>query len=189
MTYRPASRGFTLVEMIVSIGLFALVMLVATAAYFNLIALDRRARATNQIVNNLSFAVDSMVRGIRTGTGFQCLNGAPDAYGNSTSGGCTQFTYTDTNLPLGNNIVTYYLSGHQILRTQGAVSSVVGGTALTDPSITVTTFTFYVRGAGSGNDVQPQVLFTVKGTMPADSAGGVATFVVEEDATQRLIDL
>jgi hypothetical protein len=48
---------------------------------------------------------------------------------------------------------------------------------------------FYVRGMGTGDDQQPQVLFTVKGAMPADTSGNDATFVIEENATQRAIDL
>ncbi|MDB5195446.1 MAG: putative Type pilus pilin [Parcubacteria group bacterium] len=191
MTYRASPKGFTLVEMIVSIGLFSIVMLVAMSAYFTLISLDRRARATNQVVSNLSFAVDSMVRGIRTGSLYHCIDGGADADGNSTSGACTEFYYTDSNLPAGNNVVTYFLHGTSILRNQGNANSVLTDTAsaLTDPSIAITKFKVYVRGAGTGNVEQPQVLFTISGTMPADSSGNPTTFVIEENATQRLIDL
>jgi type II secretory pathway pseudopilin PulG len=179
--------------MIVSVGLFAMVMLVATAAYFNLIALDRRARATNQVVNNLNFAVDAMVRGIRTGTGYTCLDGTQVSTGNWTSGDCTQFSYTDTQLPAGSNVVTYFRKGNGAIgRNEGAVASGVDSSAvpsITDPSISITSLTFYVRGAASTDDAQPQVLFTVKGTLPADSSGTKATFTIEEDATGRLIDL
>jgi prepilin-type N-terminal cleavage/methylation domain-containing protein len=184
-------KGFTLVEMIVSIGIFALVMMVATSAYFTLISLDRRARATNQVVSNLSFAVDSMIRGIRTGTGYHCYNGSPDADGNSISGACTQFYYTDTNLTAPNNVVTFYkeTSDGTIRKCISSAVCITGGSVLTDPAITISSVVFYVRGAGSANDMQPQVLFTIKGAMPADSSGSTATFVLEEAATQRLIDL
>ncbi|MEK7602012.1 MAG: prepilin-type N-terminal cleavage/methylation domain-containing protein [Patescibacteria group bacterium] len=185
-------RAFTLVEMIVSLGLFSVVMLVATSAYLTLISLDRQAHATNQIVDNLSFAVDTMVRGIRTGTNFQCLNGSPDADGNSTSGACTSFKYTDTNLTTP---VTY------ILKSNGTIGRCEGNgvcidstaSSLTDPQITIQTLAFYVRGAGTVTagvrDQQPQVLFVVKGTMPSDSKGGTVPFAIQEGATQRLIDL
>ncbi len=190
----PLQRGFTLVEMIVSVGIFAVVMLVATSAYFSLISIDRRARATNQVVNNLSFAMDAMVRGIRTGTAYRCYNGSPlpDVDGNSYNNTCTEFYYTDTNLPAGNNVVTFYQKG------DGTIGQCIGATrcdadalssSLTDPAITITGLFFNVRGAGISNDQQPQVLFTVKGTLPADTSGNKATFVIEEDATQRLTDL
>lgn len=191
MTNPTRTRGFSLVEMIVSVGIFSVVMLIATSAYFSLISLDRRARATNQVVNNLSFSVDAMMRGIRTGTEFRCLNGGPDADGNSVSGSCTQYTYTDSVLPAGNNVVTYFLSGGGIYRNEGSLSSTLLSTAsrLTDPSITVTSLIFYVRGAGTSDDAQPQTLITIKGTMPADSSGNLTSFAIEETVTQRLIDL
>ena len=191
MNHKPSVRGFTLIELIVSVGIFSIVMLVATSAYLTLIRLDRRARATNQIVNNLSFAMDAMVRGIRTGSDYHCINGAPDASGNSTSGACTQFYYTDSNLATGSNVVTFFLDGTKVMRNEGAVysTSVATASLLTDPSITVSSLVFYVRGAGTSNDAQPQVLFTLKGSMPADASGDVTTFTIQEGATARVIDL
>jgi len=191
-------RGFTLLEMIVSVGLFAIVMMVATGAYFTLIALDRQARATNEVVNNLSFAVDTMTRGIRTGTNYKCINGTHDSYGNATNGDCTQFSYTDTGLGM---TVTYYLeAGGTIGRCEGnGVCNDTTASKLTDPAITLSTsassygLVFYVRGVGSSspplNNQQPQVLFTIKGTMPGDSKGTLVPFVIEEDATQRYTDI
>ncbi len=187
-------RGFTLVELIVSVGIFAVVMTIAASAYFTLISLDRRARATNQVVNNLSFAVDSMMRGIRTGTNYKCLNNA-DAYGNSNGSGgdCTQFSYTDSNLASGSNVVTFYRKGDGTIGRCEANSNCLvdaQSSSLTDPAITITSLVFRVRGVGpAAPDEQPQVLFTVKGTLPADTSGNKATFVIEEGATQRLIDL
>ena len=52
-------RGYTLVELIVSLGLFSMVMLVVTGAYLTLISLDRQARASNQLSATLSFAVET----------------------------------------------------------------------------------------------------------------------------------
>ncbi len=186
--HRKAVRGFTLLEMVVSVGIFAIMMLVATSTYFTLISIDRRARATNQVVNNLSFAVDAMTRGIRTGTAYHCLNGSPDADGNSTNGLCTSFTYIDTGL---NESVTYlWKANHTIGRCEGSGTCLdATASSITDPAITITSLAFYVRGAGASGDTQAQVLFTVRGTMPADSSGNTAAFVIEEAATQRLIDL
>jgi prepilin-type N-terminal cleavage/methylation domain-containing protein len=186
------SRGFSLIEIVVSVGLFAIVMLIATSAYYTLISLDRRARATNQVVNNLWFAVDAMTRGIRTGTEFKCINGGPDANGNSTSGNCTQFYYKDTLLPAGANYVTYFRKADGTIgRCESSSSCLLDASAssITDPGITITNLTFVVRGAGSSNDIQPQVIFTIQGTMPANSAGEKTSFTIQETATQRRIDI
>lgn len=179
-------RGFTLVEMMVSIGIFSIVMLVATSAYYNLIALDRQARATNVVVDNLSFAVDAMTRGMRTGSGYQCVATG----GNDTTGNCQCFSYLDSDI---GKQVTYNFNTtkHDIERyvaSSGSISC-TNGTAITDPAVSINTVRFFVRGTGNADDAQPQVLFTIQGSMPSDSAGHSATFTLEEDVSQRLLDL
>jgi prepilin-type N-terminal cleavage/methylation domain-containing protein len=185
-------RGFTLVELIVSVGLFALVMLIATGAYFSLIALDRQARATNQVVGSLSFAMDTMTRGIRTGTNYQCTNSAEDAYGNSSSGACTAFSYSDTAL---NTIVSYILKANGTIgRCEGVAPGSctdVNASALTDSSITIQKLSFYVRGSGTVSSPtsaqQPHVTFVISGRMPA-GPNKTVPFTIQEGSTQRLID-
>ena len=67
------SRGFTLLEMMVSVAVFSVVMVIVAAAYLNLLSLDREARATSDAADSLSFVVDTIsARTIRTGTTYQC---------------------------------------------------------------------------------------------------------------------
>ena len=185
-------RGFTLVELIVSVGLFALVMLIATGAYFSLIALDRQARATNQVVGSLSFAMDTMTRGIRTGTNYQCTNTFDDVYGNSSTGSCTSFSYSDTAL---NTVVSYVLKANGTIgRCEGVAPGLCSdgnASALTDSSITIQKLSFYVRGAGNSAaptwQQQPHVTFVISGRMPA-GPNKTVPFTIEQGSTQRLID-
>lgn len=187
MTRPPSTlSGFSLVELIVSVAIFSVIMLAVMGAYFNLIALDRQARAVNVVVDNLSFAVEAMTRGIRTGTQFQCVATG----GDSTNGACTCFTYQDSDL---GKQVTYHLNSttHTIERYTAASGSSCadGSPSIVDPMVTVTNLVFYVRGSSSVDDVQPQVLFSLRGTMPSDSKGHTTAFAIEEYATQRLFDL
>lgn len=187
--------GFTLIELIVSVGLFALVMLVATGAYYTLISLDRRARATNQVVTSLAFAVDTMVRGVRTGTNYRCLNGIVDAYGNTTAGFnsyCGVFSYTDATL---NATVTYILKADGTIgRCQGASSCLdANASSLTDKSIKIDYMGFIVRGVGTNSGLpvstqQPIMNVTIKGTISGGSQGQTVPFSIQESAVQRLID-
>ena len=64
-------------------------------------------------------------------------------------------------------------------------SSAVG---LTDPRITIQSLTFYVWGVGTGDQTQPQVLMTVRGTMQA-SVSRTVDFTIQTSATQRVLDL
>lgn len=208
------SKGFTLVELIVSVGLFALVMLIATGAYFSLIALDKRARATGQVVSNLSFAMDTMARGIRTGSNFKCNNNQDaDGQNANSTNGCDSFSYTDPNVnDPGTGVppatVTYIqkLSDNTIGRCVGLPCTDTLASSLTDPAITIQRLRFYVRGVGTSNAQQPHVTFIVSGLMPAGNTcrsviadtkrtgvvsgtcSSTVPFTLQEAATQRLID-
>jgi prepilin-type N-terminal cleavage/methylation domain-containing protein len=195
MTSMPTARtkyflkGFTLLELIVSIGLFTIVVTIAMSAYLALISLDRKARATNDLVTNLSFVVESMSHDIRTGTGYTCggVGHGPNCWG---AGGSTILSYTNEQ----NNLVTY------LLTAAGTVGECVGpspcndstATVLTDPRIRVTNLTFYVDGVGTTvpyNTVQPRVMFTLTGTITPDNRSAPTTFTIESMATERLIEL
>ena len=70
-------RGFTLVEMIVAVALFAVVMLVSTGALLALVGANRKAQGLQSVMNNLNIALDGMIRSIRMGTAYRCGNSAP----------------------------------------------------------------------------------------------------------------
>lgn len=65
--------GFTLIEMIVSLALFSVVVTIAVGALLVLIASNQRLQNEQSVMTNLSFALDSMTREIRTGTNYYCL--------------------------------------------------------------------------------------------------------------------
>lgn len=166
-------RGYSLAELIVAIGIFSMVMLIVMGVYLALISYDRQARATNQLASDFSFALDSMVRNIRTGTGY------PSSCNNTS---CNSFTFTDS----AGRSVTYALSAGRITATVNGVSS-----PLTDPAITITRLNFYVRGVGTSGaeaEKQPTAQIIVAGSMDTDSGKEVA-FTIEAFATQRLLDI
>lgn len=185
MSMHTHHSGFTLIEMIVSVGLFAAVMLVSTGAYLSLIGLDRKARATNDLVTNLSFGIDAMERSMRSGNTFQC--------GGDSGGNCQQGSSVLVFVNDQGQTVTYRLDS-----THHAIGQCFTGSGscndstnqiLTDPRITVSNLKFYVRGVGSGDNTQPWVLFTVTGTLTPDAATGPVTFTIQSTASQRSIEL
>ena len=173
------SRGYTLVELIVSVAVFTVVMLVAGAAFLTLINLDRKARATNDVVTNLSYVVDSMERSIRTGTEYSC-GGIGDCWSTPRD----NFSFDDAD----GRTVSY---GRAVLGGKGYVQQCINGTCvqLTDPRIDVSRLDFYVRGSVIGDSVQPFVIFVIRGTLTPDPRSAPVEFVTESAATQRLIDL
>jgi prepilin-type N-terminal cleavage/methylation domain-containing protein len=175
------SRGYTLIELIVSLGIFSVVMLAATAAYLSLVSLDRQARATADVVTNLTFAMDSMTREVRTGTTYRCTPG--DADGNSTDGSCHRFSFTDSRSP--SRSISYFVSNHQLMESINGVNYV-----LTDPRVSVDRLDFYVRGVGTTGanaGVEPQVLMVISGTLQTKDK--TVSFSLQSSATERYIDL
>jgi prepilin-type N-terminal cleavage/methylation domain-containing protein len=177
--------GFTLVEMIVSVGLFAIVMLVTMTGYLALVNLERKARTTNDLVTNLTFVLDTMSRSMRTGTNFQCNGG-----GNCWLSPGESFTFVNDQ----NQIVTYRYD-----TTHHSIGQCVGGGACTDttdsvlvdPRVTIPTggLKFYVDGTSKGDSMQPHVTMTVKGTLTPDAVTGPVSFTIQTSASQRLLDI
>ena len=66
------SAGFSLIEMIVSLGLFSVVVTIALGAMLMLVAVNENIQGEQSVMTNLAFALDSMTREIRLGTEYYC---------------------------------------------------------------------------------------------------------------------
>ncbi len=66
------AQGFTLVELMVSLTIFSIVMMVSTGTLLVLIDVNAKAQALYSATSNLSFALDSMTREMRTGYHYYC---------------------------------------------------------------------------------------------------------------------
>lgn len=189
MMYVRTQRGYSLIEMIVAVALFSLVMLLATGALIKFMSLERVARYTNDVTTNLSFAVDSMSRSIRTGTNYKCGGSGTNCWPTPMN----SLTFTDDQ----GRTVTYKLKsdgslGRCTVGNCGIEANVIG---LTDKRITIKSLRFYVKGVGSANVggdshiTQPQVLISMQGEMKPDSNRPPVSFTIQTLATQRLLEL
>lgn len=177
--YQPpttnSARGYSLIELMVSVSIFALVMVLAAGSYLLMISISRHVQGLATGIDNLAFGLESMTRAMRTGTGYNCA-GQGDC-----SGGASNFSFVDS---LGQT-VTFSLSSGRIYRTVSGVSS-----PLTEPSVEVTRLTFYVNGTGKppGDYRQPYVTMVISGTTSA-GPGKTESFFVETSAAMRGTDL
>lgn len=67
MKKRFLQKGFTLVEMMVSLAIFSVVMVVALGAFLKIVDVNKRAQSIESAVNNLNFTMEAMSRELRTG--------------------------------------------------------------------------------------------------------------------------
>ncbi len=84
--------GFTLIEIIVSLGVFSTVVTIAVGALLVLVAANQQLQIEQSVMTNLSFALDSMTREIRTGTAYNC-----DSAPNVNAGGTGNNPFAEGN--------------------------------------------------------------------------------------------
>lgn len=164
--------GFTIVEMTVSLGLFTIIMFIATSAFLSIVNTDRKARSVRIAADNLNIALEDMSRRIKTGSSYDCGSiGAPT----DCPGGEDSLTFDDQN----GDSTTYSWNGASILRD---------GTSITSSEITIDSLRFIVSGsAGIATDtIQPMVVIVIDGSLGAGVAS--STFKIQTTVTQRAYD-
>lgn len=169
-THKPPlfrlARGYTLIELIVAIGVFGIVVTLAAGAYFVVLGITRQAQANATAVDNFSFALEKMTRSIRSGTNYAVLGDS--------------FSFTNA----AGDSVTYERSGSVIEETKDGKTN-----TLTDPSIVIDHLDFRLFGSERGGaDGQPRVTITISGSIEA-GPGETLPFEIQTGATMRGIDL
>lgn len=186
--------GFTLIEMIVAVALFAVVMLVSTTALLALVGANRKAHALQSVINNFSIALDGMTRSIRMGSEYHC--GAGDiTVPQSCENGDTKLAFKpfcegDCD-PLERWIYVYDTNGTFCGQGRLCKSENNGGNyyAVTARDVEIEDFTFYVVGTTRGDTIQPKVVVAVSGTAGGSNVKTKTTFSIQATAVQRILDI
>jgi prepilin-type N-terminal cleavage/methylation domain-containing protein len=185
--------GFTLVEMLVSIALFAIVMVVCVGALLSLVGANKKAQALESTMNNLNISIDAMVRNLREGSDYNCGNsgaGTQDCTNGGTVIAFTTFTGNRWVYEFAqngqDNCTTATGTGGCIMRSEN------GGnfSSLTAPEVSIASMEFYVTGTSPNDYIQPRVIITLKGSAgAANNIKDSTTFHLQATAVQRALDL
>ena len=174
------STGFTLVELLVAIGIFSVIMTLSAGAYLIMIGVSQRAQGVALAADNLAFVFENMTRSIRTGSGYSCSGG-------DCSGGAS-FSFISAS---GESITYSFVppAGD----TKGYVRQMVDGTplSLTDPGVNITSLAFHLSGSagtGAGDYHQPFLRVTVAGSVDVGH-GENFSFSMETASVMRNLDL
>lgn len=186
------SRGFSLVELMVAVALFAVVMLVSASALIALIDANRKAQALQSVMNNLNVALDGMVRSIRMGSSYHCgpsgvVTDPQDCLaGNAVLG----FEPVDGD-PGSSTDQWVYQYDADTKRLYKSEQGGANGTfyAVTAPEVQIDSLTYYVTGTASGDNIQPRVVIVIHGTAGAENTKTRTSFNIQATATQRLLGL
>lgn len=197
-TTRVPTSGFTLVEMIVAIGVFAVCVVLIVGSLISLNNASRKERAFRIAMDNVGAALDSISRTIRMGSTFHCgcgSSGTPPTAGDNTfplgarnctttspgtGDSCLAFEGQDGSTAAATDQIVYKLLNGQIWRS---TNSGVSYLAMTAPEINITKLTFYVDGADVGEN-QPVVRMVVRGVA---GRGSITTpFLVQTTVSSRI---
>lgn len=203
------TKGFTLVEMTVSLGLFTITMFIATSAFLAVVNADRKSRSARIAMDNLNISMEDMNRRMKTGYAYYCgaYPGTTGAVNDCSPG--TEITFVSQ----ASTTVSYARatgvscapSGY--LATQGCLvrSEVITpptrvATTITSPEIDIKNFSLYVTGsavcgslancASPGNAIQPMAVVMLKGELGINTPNqvGKTSFSLQTTVTQRAYD-
>lgn len=205
--FLPAPRttsGFSLIELLVSMGLFIVVLTIGVGALLVLISSNLKAQNIQESVSNVQFALDSMAREIRTGYSYYCASGVPASIpsGSSDVASCDRGSYLSIieggeslTKGTGGGRIAYCFAGNAIWRKLGTSSGSCGGSGwvrLTSPNVAISSMHFNVNNAGrkliTSNDYQPNVTIFISGTVTGVS-NTTSSFTLQTTVTQRVLDL
>jgi prepilin-type N-terminal cleavage/methylation domain-containing protein len=183
--YLSRQKGFTLIELMVSISLFSVVMLISMGAILTVVDSNRKSQALRAVMDNLNFALEGMTRNIRFGDNYHCGPSGNISVPNDCPAGGSVLTL---RTPDG-NLTTYGLVNNRIVKTVNGTDYYV-----TSPDITVQKMVFYVVGsypfaiANPSTDVsQPKVLLVISG-YSGNKPNIKSTFSLETTLSQRKFD-
>ncbi len=186
-THRTYPSGFTLIEVLVSVSIFAIVMLVATGAVFTIVESNKKTHTLKSVMTNLNFALESMARDMRVGSNYRC-----DGVGDCPSGGTT-FIYKANrdvdgdgfyNIGDGNDQIEYSVSGGRLMKR--VYSNGLPAIPITASEIQITSMKFYLYGSPALDNRQPKVLITIQGY--AGTGQTRSDFNIQTTVSQRSID-
>lgn len=167
-THNQGARGFTLIEMIVSMSIFIITILIIVGALISLENASRKARTVRVVTDNMSAALDSMSRNVRMGTYLHCGCNAPydvpmncPMTNDEGAGGdvCLAFESQRGDPSISTDQYVYRLNANRIERSTDGGATFL---ALTAPELNVTTLRFYVSGT-EYDDNQPYVTMVIRG--------------------------
>ena len=186
LNVKKRNKGFTLVELMVSVSIFIIIMVISMGSILTIIDANRKSQNLRSVMDNLNFTLEAMTRTIRFGTNYHC-GGTPPALSSPSdcAGGQDSFTVLSSD---GVTQVTYKLSGTRIAR------SINSGTDffLTSSDVYIDKLTFYTLGStlysGGSNLLQPRTIIVIMGHVGVNGSTSKSSFTIQTTISQRQFD-
>lgn len=203
-----ASRGFTLLEMLVAMSIFLIAAVIVAGLFIVVLNAQRHAQAVQNLIDNARFALDSMSKAIIHGESYRCISQDdwnsgvrdpeavdPNVYGSSAGNpqvDCFSFSPSRNILlfksPLRSPaLITAYRYN---LTDQSMEQSVGGGDfmRITAPGIRVIASRFFLSGIWPNDLEQPKVSMVMWMLVEPKPGQGSVQVYLTTSVSQRRID-
>lgn len=196
------NKGFTLIEVMISVGLFTVIMIIGITAILGVNNTYRKSRSMRAAIDNLSFIMEDMSRNIRLGYSYRCLNNIEvnpiDVEDPLDGFGCRGIAFEPFWDPVPNDAgdqVIYYIYedpntgiGSIFKSDSGGADGSFSPMNSLNVDIDPSKSSFFIVGSESNTDnTQPFVVINLAGT--ANSSSQSTDFNLQTFVTQRLLDV
>lgn len=181
-----SQKGFTLVEILVSVFVFSLILGAATSLLFSSLSSQRRILATQQLVSQTNFLQEYMSRALRQakkelGTPPGCLTSAGRGYNYEITNGGEGIKFINST----DECQEFFLASGRIKESLDGVEQF-----LTPDEFSVTTLEFSVSGEWQGDNLQPRASFVMDiASLALGKAESAVNLVSQTTISQRRIDI
>lgn len=204
LLHTRTTTGFSLIEVLVSLSIFTIVMVISVGALMSLIDANARARNMQTVMTNLSYALDSMTREMRTGTDYFCGSVASLPVSGVTISNCANggvgFSFNEGgqsltgSTPNNSRRIAFRLNGTTLERRlgdgdgDGNVNEAEDWLALTSPQVAVTSLVFHTTGATRSDNLAPTLTLYIEGVAGIEN-DDEAMFHIQTTVVQQLVDI
>lgn len=179
---KSKKKGFTLIEMMVSVSIFVIVAFIVVSTLLTLSYSYKKAQKLRILMDNLGFSIQSMSINIREGVNYS----QPSVCASDKS--CIEFKPIDSWLGLSGNsddLVRYYLEDSSIKKCPVVAGSCFeAGILLTSPEIKIKSLKFIFDTSPSQEQKKVKIMIDGEaGTVPREKS----TFFIQNTISQRSI--
>ena len=183
--------GFTLVELMVSLTIFITVVIAAVGSLYAVNNSSRKVQAMRGVLDNLTFAIESISRTVRTSNSVVCggsLNLSGDPNCPFSSQVVNSMILVDSTIGI-HQLVEYrlgfYPSGNGTIQKRVQENSIwTNWVSLTSSEINIQHLYFYVDGAAPGDSSQTSVQVFVQGVATVN--GTNSPFAIQTYVSERV---
>ncbi len=178
-----AVRGFTLVEMMVSVSIFVIVAFIVVSTLLTMSAAYRKAQAMRLLLDNFNFVIQSMSLGIREGVNYRQGSLC------STADSCIQFLPIDAWMasPMGDPVCYDYISPTIYKCTACPCSDVNTRTQIVSGDIIVDKLQFDIFNLGVPN--KKKLVKIRIGGKTGKTSKDLSSFFIQNSVSQRNKDV